>query len=302
MQVKLLAHLPLYLAAHACRMSQNNHDKSDTVYAIVCDSCGNIDLGGDEGHLTFEMNIGDARDHECLKCGSMKNHWELTCGPKDAALIERVGNKLKHASILEQLVYTFDINGVSRALLQELARHRTARLTVKSSRYTLKELKDEETFNLNGINLDFNFDESCMDYFEWYAQKVVWDASKYIVLTYVPMVDLMSIKALENLRLVLMQGISNDKVKYCLPECYKTRLQWQIDGRNLQNFLRLRSDKSALWEIRDLANAIYNALPADHKYLYKDCMYGIVQEEQRIANEAYQKVLTAAQIDADQDQ
>ena len=265
MQVKLLAHLPLYLAAHACRMSQNNHDKSDTVYAIVCDSCGNIDLGGDEGHLTFEMNIGDARDHECLKCGSMKNHWELTCGPKNAALIERVGNKLKHASILEQLVYTFDINGVSRALLQELARHRHQSLTVKSSRYTLKELKDEESFSPTSFVR----------------------ASKYLVMTGIELVDTMSIKALENLRLVLVEGISNDKAKYCLPESYRTRLQTQFNGRSLQNFLRLRSDKSALWEIRDLANAIYNALPADHKYLYKDCMYDIVQEEQRIANEAY---------------
>jgi len=67
-------------------------------------------------------------------------------GEKDRALIDRVGNKFKHASTLEHLVYTFYIQGVSRALLQELARHRMASPSVKSTRYTLKELKECEPF------------------------------------------------------------------------------------------------------------------------------------------------------------
>jgi thymidylate synthase (FAD) len=67
-------------------------------------------------------------------------------GPKDRELIDRVGNKFKHASTLEHLFYTFYVQGISRALLQELARHRIASLSVKSTRYTLKELKDEAPF------------------------------------------------------------------------------------------------------------------------------------------------------------
>ena len=167
-------------------------------------------------------------------------------GEKDKELIDRVGNKFKHASTLEHLVYNFYIEGVSRALLQELARHRMASLSVKSTRYTLKELKNEESF-------------TCKD---------VERASKYLVLTGVEMVDAMSIKALENLRLVLVEGISNDKAKYCLPESYKTELTWTVNARSLQNFLTLRSDKSALWEIQNLAHALYDALPEEHKYLF----------------------------------
>lgn len=167
-------------------------------------------------------------------------------GEKDKELIDRVGNKFKHASTLEHLVYNFYIEGVSRALLQELARHRMASLSVKSTRYTLKELKNEESF----------------------TDKDVERASKYLVLTGVDMVDVMSVKALENLRLVLVEGISNDKAKYCLPESYKTELTWTINARSLQNFLTLRSDKSALWEIQNLAHALYEALPEEHKYLF----------------------------------
>ena len=167
-------------------------------------------------------------------------------GQKDKELIDRVGNKFKHASTLEHLVYNFYIEGISRALLQELSRHRMASLSVKSTRYTLKELKHEESF-------------TCKD---------VKRAEKYLVLTGIEMVDEMSIKALENLRLVLVEGISNDKAKYCLPESYKTELTWTINARSLQNFLTLRSDKSALWEIQNLAHALYNALPEEHTYLF----------------------------------
>lgn len=169
-------------------------------------------------------------------------------GQKDKELIDRVGNKYKHASTLEHLVYTFYIQGISRALLQELARHRMASLSVKSTRYTLKELKEAKPFN--------------EDDFE--------GASRYIVLTGDERVDKMSIKALNNLQSLLKENIGNDIAKYALPECYKTELTWTINARSLQNFLYLRSSKSALWEIRKLSFTIFDNLPDDHKYLFED--------------------------------
>ena len=169
-------------------------------------------------------------------------------GEKDRELIDRVGNKFKHSSTLEHITYNFYIKGISRALLQELARHRMASLSVKSTRYTLKELKNEDSFSVNDKKR----------------------AEKYLVYTGVEEVDEASIKALENLRVILKSGVSNDKAKYCLPESYKTELTWSINARSLQNFINLRSDKSALWEIQDLSKTIYNTLPDEHKYLYKE--------------------------------
>lgn len=180
-------------------------------------------------------------------------------GEKDLALIDRVGNKFKHASTLEHLYYNFHINGISRACLQELSRHRIASLSVKSSRYTLKELKDEESFlPINEENLK--------------------RSSEFIVLTNDEIVDSASIHALENLRKVLLEK-SNDIAKYCMPECYKTELRWSINARSLQNFLSLRSSKSALWEIRALANEIFNALPSEHKFIFEHCMSKIEEEK-----------------------
>jgi len=165
-------------------------------------------------------------------------------GEKDKDLIDRVGNKFKHASTLEHLSYTFYISGVSRALLQELARHRMASPSVKSTRYTLKELKECETI----------------------------DYEKFIVFTGIQSVDDASRVALDNLQKILLDGVSNDRAKYCLPESYKTELTWTINARSLQNFISLRSSKAALWEIRELAKKLFDVLPEDHQYLFTNCI------------------------------
>ena len=207
-----------------------------------------------------------------LMCSACEYNEEYTdskivCGPNDRALIDRIGNKFKHASTLEHLNYSFQLSGISRACLQEIARHRHTSLSVKSTRYTLKELKSEEPF-IQGCTLTDH-----LDTVEW-GSNGLKRASEYIVLTGNSQVDIASILALDNSREVLQSGISNDIAKFCLPESYKTSLAWTINARSLQNFLSLRTHKSALWEIRDLANAVYDTLPEDHKYLFIDCIQG----------------------------
>lgn len=172
-------------------------------------------------------------------------------GEKDCELIDRVGNKFKHASTLEHLSYNFYIQGISRALLQELARHRIASLSVKSTRYTLKELRGEAEFHTGEFE----------------------KAKKYLVLTGNENVDNAGILALENLRKILNENTSLDIAKYALPESYKTELTWSVNARSLQNFLSLRTSKSALWEIRNLAYAIFEALPNEHKFIFNDKIY-----------------------------
>lgn len=201
-------------------------------------------------------------------------------GEKDIALIERVGNKYKHSSTLEHLHYNFYIQGISRACLQELARHRIASYSVKSSRYTLKELKDEKPFlDKETQNLWLDSAKTPLD-----SAKIALDsailarAGKYIVLTGDEAVDCASINALERLRL-LVQSKSNDFAKYAMPECYKTELAWSINARSLQNFLSLRTAKSALWEIRALARAVYGALPYEHKFIYTEFVEDLGDEK-----------------------
>lgn len=83
-------------------------------------------------------------DIAICKCYGNEPHSD---SEKVKARINRVANVSKHASTIEHLSYSFDIDGVSRACLQQLCRHRLASYTVQSTRYTLsKLLKNEESF------------------------------------------------------------------------------------------------------------------------------------------------------------
>lgn len=169
-------------------------------------------------------------------------------GEKDKELINRIGNIYKHSSTLEHLNYNFYIKGISRACLQELARHRHASLSVKSTRYTLKELKKQEPFSINELDR----------------------ASEFIVLSENELVNEANITALNYLIKILNQEkMTQDIAKYALPESYKTELTWSINARSLQNFLHLRTAKAALKEIRELAFNIFDALPEEHKFIYE---------------------------------
>ena len=169
---------------------------------------------------------------------------------KVKARINRVANVSKHASTIEHLSYSLDIDGISRACLQELARHRIASYTVKSSRYTLQELR----------NCPYPKDTD--------TEKLEF-AEKFCVLTDNLSVALIIAKNLISLKYIIGLGHSNDLAKYCMPEAYKTSLVMTINARSLQNFLELRSSKHALWEIQLLAKAMYDVIPEEHKFLYE---------------------------------
>ena len=225
MKIELLYHSPLWVASKAIRKCWSSEDKSDSYYSVTWND--NIPLS--------ECDISTS-DKEAIHCGT-----------KDKALIDRVGNQNKHKSTLEHLVYTFDIDGISRACLQEVARHRIASYSVKSTRYTLKELREAS------LSKEEDYD-------------------KFLVKTGFQHIDSINEETLNAVQAELVKNKSNDYAKYTLPEAYKTSLVMTINARSLQNFLELRSSKHALWEIRGLARELYTALPVDHQYLFEYCI------------------------------
>ena len=164
-------------------------------------------------------------------------------GKKDLKLLKSI-IKNGHTSTIEHIVFTFDIQGISRAALQELARHRIASLSVESTRYTLKKLKNIDT-------REFRYED-------------------YLVETGNPIVDTYSRVGLDRTISCLEDNIKNDLTKYTLPESYKTSLIWTINARSLRNFLELRSSSKALWELRALSTQIIDSLPEEYLILFKD--------------------------------
>jgi len=212
------------------------------------------------------LEIGDLAIGKC---------WDKT-SDKWKERMYRVANKFKHASTIEHINYTFDIDGISRACLQELARHRHQSLSVKSSRYTLGELKNEKPFLTDELTWDA-IQSVCYIGKPMYTDSNVKRASKYLVFTGNQATDAASVAALDTLRKVLFgnkvlpeRNASNDIAKYCMPEAYKTSLVSTMNMRALQNFLSLRTDKAALWEIQELAHNMFEVLPEEHKFMLED--------------------------------
>ena len=224
MKVEFLHVTPLHIVASAIRECYNSHDKSDTV-----------------------------QDND-----------NISCGPKDRELIDRVGNIKKHQSVLEHLVFSIRIQEVSRLLLQEFARHRISSLSVKSTRFTLQELKNEEPFIVDVFGKTV---ERAKKYIVLLPREMFKNEQEFNTFTNAQLMQL------EFLREAIHFNVKRDVAKYLVPDSYKTNISWTINARSLQNFLKLRSDKHAHFEIRELANMIYKNMPEEYKYLFVDCMY-----------------------------
>ena len=148
--------------------------------------------------------------------------------------------KDRHESILEHINLTFSIKGLSRACLQELARHRHISLSVESTRHTLRKHLESEQWVEN------------------LADKLL--PTQRDLLYYVS-------------RLTQISDYPNDELKYYLPEFWPTNLILTSNIRELRHILTLRTNPAALNEFRVLAYSLFEAVPEDFRYLLEDCVY-----------------------------
>ena len=155
--------------------------------------------------------------------------------------------KAGHESILEHINLTYSVKGISRALLQELARHRHISLSVESTRHTL-------TKNATREFIEKHFPYSSSNFGSIDSLKYA-EAEHFITLA-------------EN-----YPALSDDELKYFLPEFWPTNLILTSNIRELRHILKLRTAPAALKEFQDLARALFNAVPEEYRYLLEDCVY-----------------------------
>lgn len=151
-------------------------------------------------------------------------------------LTRKVIGVKKHLSCAEHIVLNFHVEGASRAELQEHMRHRIASPTVKSTRFALGKMMQEE-------NLDNIF------FMPDYADLQPEVAAEYVAAK--EFIELQAYRAIKSLR---HKGVPNDLLKYLLPESTRTAFSWSINLRSFINFLELRTAPDALNEIRHVAN------------------------------------------------
>ena len=149
--------------------------------------------------------------------------------------------KAGHESILEHITLTYSVKGLSRACLQELARHRHISLSVESTRHTLKKyLQNGEAIESLYQITPFTYHKEFRRFFDWAQNN---------------------------------PEMSNDELKYYLPEFWPTNLILTSNIRELRHILTLRTNPAALNEFRVLAYSLYEAVPEEYRYLLEDCVY-----------------------------
>lgn len=137
-----------------------------------------------------------------------------------------------HLSVLEHASFTFQIDGVSRALLAQLTRHRIASFSVQSQRYVSMADQFEYVTPPSIIALgsgaveDYNRQMRLMH--DWYCQ---WQE-----------------------RLGGASEAANQDARFVLPNAACTRLLLTMNARELRHFFSLRCCSRAQWEIRELAD------------------------------------------------
>ena len=202
MTISLLHNTPLHIASNAIRKCYKSERNSDT------------------GYDEFE---------------------NFHTGAKDKALIERIGNQMKHKSTLRHVQYIFECNDVSTKTLLAFTRHSVGKdISVESTRFTLSKRADELSFTKTQ-------DTYVNDCLEEIMEMVAGGVS---------------------------EGCSNDNLAMILPQAYNYSFITTMNIQSLQHLLSMRTPKTAHWDIREFAYAIAEQIPEEHKYLFQEYIYG----------------------------
>lgn len=146
--------------------------------------------------------------------------------------------KSEHLSPLEFAEATWDVADASRVLLAQATRHRIASFCVESQRYC-DVMEKPVVMPISALKIDFG----CIDYIN---------------------------KCKRFYEKLIKNGVPREDARYFLPMGITCNFKMKMNFRELRHFLKLRMDKSAQWEIRDLAIEIYNICLDKWPWLVED--------------------------------
>lgn len=168
----------------------------------------------------------------------------------------------QHTSPLEHVSFSFAIEGISRACLAQLTRHRTFKFNVQSQRY------------VDGKNFDFVMPN--LDYVKHFSSKIqakdiIEDVFKDLSELYDELITL---------------GVKKEDARAILPQATTCNLIVTMDLNNFRNFLRQRKCIHAQKEIRELAFTMIDLLKPHIPFVD----YKVLLCEQGLCNKCLDKI------------
>lgn len=177
-----------------------------------------------------------------------------------------------HLSVTEHVPFTFLIEGISRACLAQLTRHRIASYSVQSQRYiSLQdgfEYVTPPSIRMLGSGAVEDYKRQMQLMHDWYCQ---WQ---------------------ERLEKAGYHGESaNQDARFVLPNSCCTSLVMTMNARELRHFFSLRCCNRAQWEIRELAWEMLRLCKERAPMIFRDagpgCVRGKCPEGKRSCGEPY---------------
>lgn len=160
--------------------------------------------------------------------------------------------QIGHESPIEHASFTFGIEGVSRALLAQITRHRIASFSVQSQRY-VKELQFEYVLPPE-IEKDERAKEIYIKSME-NAQREYDELAE--ILTARHKADMIASGMDEKSALRAAEKKAIEDTRFVLPNACTTKMIVTMNARSLLNFFSHRCCNRAQWEIREVATEMY---------------------------------------------
>ncbi len=195
---------------------------------------------------------------------------------KAASFVEMLA-EIGHESPIEHATFTFGIEGVSRALLAQITRHRIASYSVQSQRYVKL---DQFEYVLPP---EVAADETAAAIYRESMERAQADYEK--------LTDILKAKHYADF---IASGVDEKKAakdaekkaiedaRFVLPNACTTQMIVTMNARSLHNFFRHRCCNRAQWEIREVANQMLSLCLKVAPNLFAKagapCVYGACPE------------------------
>ena len=202
-------------------------------------------------HTVMPEKLVAASAKLCYSPATIDTVMEGLTEEKTASFVDMLAD-IGHESPIEHASFTFGIEGVSRALLAQITRHRMASYSVQSQRYVA-----EKMFEYVLPPEIAAIPEAAAEY----KRAMEEDQAHYDRLTAIlkekhlagKLAAGMEQKAAE--RAAEKQAIED--ARFVLPNACTTKIMMTMNARSLHNFFRHRCCNRAQWEIRELAEEMY---------------------------------------------
>ena len=183
----------------------------------------------------------------CYSAATIDELQEKLTPEKTSAFVDML-SEIGHESPIEHASFTFGIEGVSRALLAQITRHRIASYSVQSQRYVAEAQFEYVTppeieNNEEAKKLFIEAMEKDQEYYDRLTEIL---KEKHID-------EMLKSGMDEKAALRAAEKKAIEDARFVLPNACDTKMIVTMNARSLHNFFRHRCCNRAQWEIRELA-------------------------------------------------